>query len=399
MKTTSGKLPTAVKTFFSPSNVWKIFFSVLLLPLSALAQGDAEALFQEGRAALQRYSREPNDPADLRAAERAFAQARADNPQHPGACWFHVVTRFQLLTLDPDVNDTLTQLGVETEGRNPMQWKARPVHPLPRSGLNLSELFDLLDRKAGAEIDYAIKTLEEIPPAWGESYTFTSEDFDQLQKPVRWGLAEISMARFALHAARAALLAGRMYALDVPVAGWATSNPDHTLQMPGGVILKTLAEHPDLFTVRDAAPVAEARQQLDEAVKYFHLADQLVRQRDPTEPNTSSLTVSQLDQLRPFVMSLLGPSRVELSREDSYMLNLRRLFEEPLPDRRLLPANVSSSTFQLNDSVVHCLVVMDITHQRHIYFAVRANTCRIDINLNDFGICRIERAVRELGAQ
>ena len=119
MKTTSGKLPTAVKTFFGGSNAWKIFFAALTLPLSTLAQGDAESLFQEGRTALQRYSRKPNDPADLKAAERAFAQARADNPQHPGACWFHVVTRFQLLTLDPDVNDTLTQLGVETEGRIP----------------------------------------------------------------------------------------------------------------------------------------------------------------------------------------------------------------------------------------------------------------------------------------
>ncbi len=342
-----SRLPRPGKSFLGGSNAWKIFWVALALPLSVLAQEDAESLFQDGRTALQRYSRAPNDPADLKAAERAFAQARADDPQHPGACWFHVMTRFQLLTLDPELNDTLTQLGVETEGRNPMQWKARPVHPLPRNGLNLSALFDLLDRKAGAEIDYALKTLEEIPPAWGESFTFSSEDFEPLQKPVRWGLAEISMARFALHAARAALLAGRMYALDVPVAGWATSNPDHTLQMPAGVILKTLAENPALFTVRDAAPVAEARQHLDEAVKYFHLADQLVRKRDPTEPNTSSLTVSQMDQLRPYVMSLLGPSRVSLTREDSYLLNLRRLFEEPLPDRRLLPEFAADNAVKL----------------------------------------------------
>ncbi len=41
----------------------------------------------------------------------------------------------------------------------------------------------------------------------------------------------------------------------------------------------------------------------------------------------------------------------------------------------------------------------NIAHQRHVDFAVRANTARVDVNLNDFGIARIKGAVGELGAE
>ena len=41
----------------------------------------------------------------------------------------------------------------------------------------------------------------------------------------------------------------------------------------------------------------------------------------------------------------------------------------------------------------------DVAHQRHIDLAVRADAGRVDINLNDFGIRRVKRAVRELGAE
>ena len=41
----------------------------------------------------------------------------------------------------------------------------------------------------------------------------------------------------------------------------------------------------------------------------------------------------------------------------------------------------------------------DIAYQCHIHFTVGANTAGIDINLNDFGIRRIEGAIGELGAE
>ena len=41
----------------------------------------------------------------------------------------------------------------------------------------------------------------------------------------------------------------------------------------------------------------------------------------------------------------------------------------------------------------------NVANQRHIHFAVRADAGGVDINLDNFSVRRIERAIRELGAE
>lgn len=43
--------------------------------------------------------------------------------------------------------------------------------------------------------------------------------------------------------------------------------------------------------------------------------------------------------------------------------------------------------------------LIDIADQRHIYLAMRADAGWIDINLNNFGIGRVERTVGELSTE
>ena len=340
------KVPTSGKTFFGASNVWKNFLAALLFSTSCFAAGDAESLYQQGREALQRYSREPNDTADLRAAERAFAQALAAEPQHPGACWFHITTRFQLLALDPELGDAMTRLGLDAQGRNPARWQAKPAYPLPASRMNLSELAELADRKIGPELDYALNALAQIPPAWGESFVVDNADSTRLGKPMRMGLAEMQMMQCGLRLAKLGLLAARMYDLNLPLDGLVASTAERSVEIPGGVLLKTLAAQPQLGTVKNRDLLPEARALIEDAVKSFHLADQLVRKRGADQPE-SALSVSQMDRIRPYILSLLGPSRVDFTREDSYLLNLGRLFEEPLPDRKLLPEFTADNGIKL----------------------------------------------------
>ncbi len=42
---------------------------------------------------------------------------------------------------------------------------------------------------------------------------------------------------------------------------------------------------------------------------------------------------------------------------------------------------------------------LDVPHQRHIDFAVRPDTGRVDVDLDDFGIGGVKRAIRELGTE
>ncbi len=42
---------------------------------------------------------------------------------------------------------------------------------------------------------------------------------------------------------------------------------------------------------------------------------------------------------------------------------------------------------------------VDIANQRHIHFTVRADAGRVDVDLNNFGVGRVKRAVGELGAE